>query len=365
MLMFFNKKVQIKHLCISAIGLGLIGCDASSANTEQVVQSQPSSVIVFDHSEIATPIKTMPEHHFFGRVQGGESYNMALFVDGRIERVLVKEGQIVNSGDVLATLYSPNLAQRVTSRESSYESAKAVLHQAKIQQQRSSELVRKKLQPNAVLDDAQRALKVATQQVNNALAQLEEAKNQQKETQLVAPQAGVIGKLYSRSGDYISAGENIVRFESSETQKVVFSLPERIAISLPKTKNVQVSFPSINTTTLGIVTEKSLPNLGQPALFEVTVTLPKSSYENLGITAQLHVPISSDRLYKVSHSALRYDQSNRAYLLSAAENNTLPVSVIAVEKDGVLITSSNPLLQPISRVSEIINPLNLAALDKR
>ena len=363
--MFFNKKVQIKHLCISAIGLGLIGCDASSADTEQVVQSQPSSVIVFDHSEIATPIKTMPEHHFFGRVQGGESYNMALFVDGRIERVLVKEGQIVNSGDVLATLYSPNLAQRVTSRESSYESAKAVLHQAKIQQQRSSELVRKKLQPNAVLDDAQRALKVATQQVNNALAQLEEAKNQQKETQLVAPQAGVIGKLYSRSGDYISAGENIVRFESSETQKVVFSLPERIAISLPKTKNVQVSFPSINTTTLGIVTEKSLPNLGQPALFEVTVTLPKSSYENLGITAQLHVPISNDRLYKVSHSALRYDQNNRAYLLSAAENNTLPVSVIAVEKDGVLITSSNPLLQPISRVSEIINPLNLAALDKR
>jgi RND family efflux transporter MFP subunit len=363
--MFF-KKLKMKQLYICAIGLSLIGCDANTTTHthNQIVQNQATPITRFDHTEVAMPIKTVPEQHFFGRVQGSESYNMALFVDGRIERVLVKEGQIVNSGDVLATLYSPNLAQRVTSRESRYESAKAILHQAKIQQQRSSELVRKKLQPNAVLDDANRALKVATQEVNNALAQLEEAKNQQRETQLVASQTGVVGKLYSRSGDYINAGENIVRFESSETLKVVFSLPERIAISLPETKQVQVSFPSIKTTLIGTVTEKSLPIIGQPALFEVTVTLPKSNYEYLGVTAKLHVPISDDRLYKVSHSALRYDQNNQAYLLSALENNTLPVTVIAVEKDGVLISSVHTLLQPISLVSEIINPLNLAVLDK-
>ncbi|KAF7771269.1 hypothetical protein PCIT_a4341 [Pseudoalteromonas citrea] len=363
--MSFNNKIQLKHVLLSTVALSLLGCDANSANNEQVVQSQSNSVVVFEHTEMATPIKTMPQHHFFGRVQGSESYNMALFVDGRIERVLVKEGQIVSAGDVLATLYSPSLALRVKSRESGYESAKAILHQAKIQQKRSSELVKQKLQPSAVLEDAERALKVATQQVNNALAQLEEAKNQQRETQLVAPQAGVIGKLYSRAGDYINAGESIVRFESSETQKVVFSLPERIAISLPKTESVQVSFPNLNMTTIGTVTEKSLPNIGQPALFEVTVSLPNGNYEQLGVTAQLHVPISNDRLYKVSHSALRYDPSNRAYLLSAVDYNKLPVTVIAVEKDGVLLTSDKALLHPLSRVSEIINPLNLAVLEKR
>ncbi|MBQ4863638.1 efflux RND transporter periplasmic adaptor subunit [Pseudoalteromonas sp. MMG013] len=362
--MFFNVSV-FKYLYLITACATLIGCNKQPLETETLGDNADKPATIVSDSVYATRVNKVPEQIFYGRVQGYTSYDLALFVDGRIDHVVVREGQLVNKGDVLATLYSPTLSQRVAARDSDYQSAKAVLLQAEAQKKRSTELVRKKLQSDAMLEDAIRALQVAKQQVNNTLAQLNEAQNQQQETQLVARHSGVIAKLYLRGGDYVNSGSNILRFESTERQKVTFSVPERIAIKLESQQQVTITLPNINATFDGHISERSLPSIGELALFDITVSIPDSTPNNVGLTAQLHLPITNQTLYKVVPSALRYDALDQAYLLTADGTTQYPVSVVAIEENGLLVTSTSSLDQPLSLVSETNSQLNLAQLVKR
>jgi HlyD family secretion protein len=152
-----------------------------------------------------------------GRIQPVLQVKISAEVSGEIIDLPVKEGQLVNKGDLLVKIKPEFYIAATNQATASYKSAvasktmaEANLRKAEADFKRNQDLVRHKLVSDSTFDDAQAAYDVAKAQLESAGHQVEVAKanvdsalESLDKTTITAPLSGTISRLNSRLGERV------------------------------------------------------------------------------------------------------------------------------------------------------------------
>jgi RND family efflux transporter MFP subunit len=134
---------------------------------------------------------------------------LAAEVDGVATDVLVRPGEAVKAGQVLARLDARELHDRLQASAASLERAKAELKLAEKNHTRSSDLLKQNfISPNSH-DATENQFAVAQAQVKVEEAQLAIAQNTQNHATIRAPYAGVISDRYIDAGSRVAIGQKM------------------------------------------------------------------------------------------------------------------------------------------------------------
>jgi HlyD family secretion protein len=152
-----------------------------------------------------------------GKIQPVVQVKISAEVSGEIIEMPIKEGQLVQKGDLLVKI-KPDfyVAQRnqaeaaFKSSEAGQAGAEAGLRKAEAEYKRTTELARQKLVPESTFDEVRAAYDVAIAQLTNSFHQVEMARaslasadESLSKTTITSPLTGTISKLNSQLGERV------------------------------------------------------------------------------------------------------------------------------------------------------------------
>jgi membrane fusion protein (multidrug efflux system) len=204
-------------------------------------------------------------------------------VPGILERVLVKEGNKVKKGQLLAVIKDGGMSQQLQQLESQAALSQTVF-------ERQERLWAQKI--GSEIEFLQAKTNYTSQK--NAVEQL---KNQLEKTNITAPFDGTIDVVYKEEGTVVAPGQGaeVFRILNLENMYVEAEVPENYVSSITKGKKVQVHFPIlgktinssvrqvgnfINPNNRSFKVEIDVPNPKKDIKPNLTVQLKINDYEN-------------------------------------------------------------------------------------
>ena len=131
-------------------------------------------------------------------------------MDGRIDRLLVEEGDVVKAGAVVAVLDTNELAAQVLQAEGTLLAAQANLEQAELDLRRTEPLARQGAVSAQALDAARIKRDLNIGQVRSAEGNMALLKARLDNANIVAPRDGTVVKRIVQAGSYTKAGSAII-----------------------------------------------------------------------------------------------------------------------------------------------------------
>ncbi len=141
-----------------------------------------------------------------------------------VKEILVREGDAVHAGQVLAQLDTAQLAARLAQKISTRDSAKAQFEMAEKNRTTNHELLEKKFISQNAFDNFDSTYKANHATLEAASAEVDVARIDLNQATVVAPISGIIGKRYIKVGEKTSVdGQlfSIVDLDSLEFQALV------------------------------------------------------------------------------------------------------------------------------------------------
>ncbi|MBR1494608.1 MAG: efflux RND transporter periplasmic adaptor subunit [Acidaminococcaceae bacterium] len=218
----------------------------------------------------------IPKFRFSGTLDPVWQADVAAKVEGRIEKVLVEEGQAVTAGQPLVVLEQEDTAAGVMNAKGTYLDAKTSYEKARMDVQRFEALYEKGAVSKEALDNVRFALENARGKLDAARGNLNSAESALGGTTVTTPRSGIIQKRYFQEGYYAKEGTALFNIADISTLQAKIDIPEGYVNSVAVGGQVEFTIPSMrgeNKKVRGIITRIS-PVAVQPArTFEAEVTV--------------------------------------------------------------------------------------------
>ncbi len=217
------RKVLIMVLCVAAgwylkarLTPQMGGMAGMSGGTPYVLTQQVKTADV------------SPKRSYIGRVEAIKSVDLKPQITGYVEKVLFKEGSLVNEGDILFIIEQKRYLANVELRQAELDSAKANLVKTERDYKRQKSLSKQNYASKATLDTSESNYLQAKAAVAQAEANLELAKIDLDYTEIKAPFTGYIGKANITEGNYVtSSSDNLARIVQVSPIRVAFSVTDK------------------------------------------------------------------------------------------------------------------------------------------
>ncbi len=147
---------------------------------------------------------------FVGRVKAIEKVELRARVEGFLEKVLFREGQDVKAGELLYQIEKVQFQAAVDQAKANLAVAEAALTNAKVEYERSLELVKRNFTPQSQVDTNKAALDSATGRVMQAKAALTQAQVNLDYTDIRAPIDGRIGRTAYTVGNLVNPASGVL-----------------------------------------------------------------------------------------------------------------------------------------------------------
>lgn len=218
-----GKFTLIISIAVFTAALVILLMTAGFGNATQTPEARlpvaVSTGTVTIQSGFETPINV------FGLVESPKATSVSFDVAGQVTRVLVEEGDVVSKGDILAQQDIQRLNARKRELQAAIERANADLALAKVNSDRTTSLVERKLESAQRLDEAKASLNVAKAQVSEMQAALESLKVELEKTTLISPYDGVVNRRFFDEGSVVSAGSPVFGITSIDNYQARFAVP--------------------------------------------------------------------------------------------------------------------------------------------
>jgi RND family efflux transporter MFP subunit len=223
-----------------------------------------------------------------GQIRARDEINLAFRIDGKLLERTVNLGDRINVGRLVARLDSQNEQNALQGADADIAAAQAAFAQAEKLEARQADLLRRNITSRAVYDQALQQLQTAQAQLDSAQARHRTNHNRLKFTELETEVGGIVTAKGAEPGEFVRAGQMIVKVAREHNKDAVFELPAQLALSgrVPMDPIIHVALvdnPNIKTT--GRIREVSPQADPVTRLFPVKVGLDNPPPEFfLGVT---------------------------------------------------------------------------------
>lgn len=328
------NRSKIMILC-GALFFSLFGC--SDNNTEPTIKPlRPVRTIII---EVPISGRTM---EYTAVVDASQKADLSFKVPGEIVQLLVKQGDEVKEGQVLAKLNDKDFKLKLAEAQSYFDKAKA-------DYERGSNLVERNVISKADFDNL-------TSLFTTGSTQLEGAQNNLDYTRLLASFDGVIAKKYTEKFQEVNAKQPVFALHNIRQVHLIIDVPESVIIQIPRndtSRKTVVIFDDIPGQVFpAIFKEVSLQADEITKTYEVTFIMDNPINHTIlpGMTAILRGTQklkSSDvekRFFLPSNSVLKDSSGNFVYIVEAVEEGKgvikkMPVDIGEITNQGIEVFS--------------------------
>ncbi|PID44497.1 MAG: hypothetical protein CR981_01335 [Proteobacteria bacterium] len=167
-----------------------------------------------------------------GIIEPWTRLELASKISGTIEEILVREGDTVNKGDIIARIES-------TDYRIALERADAVYKQKKADYERDKRVHAQGAIPKAELDARETSMQIAK-------ADLDNARLMYNRCRITAPIDGVIGKLNAKIGLFLGRGDPVASILQIDRLKAVIGIPESDISPVKSLNQVPLTIQALN-----------------------------------------------------------------------------------------------------------------------
>lgn len=334
-------------VCLLAVSSAVLsGCHSTESATPAAPQTVPARVVESRQKDAPTFLRVT------GSLHAHQSAAISAQVMGRIEQVLVHEGDSVRAGQTLVVLDDAALRAAAEQAEASLKAARNQQTAAQAEAalasstlQRFKQLQSEKSVSPQEMDEVARRAESAAARLEAMRAQTEAAKAQESNTRillgyarLLAPFAGSITARMLDPGSMAAAGVPILQVESAGPLQLQVNVDESAIASIHKGMRIAVDLAGASS---GVVSE--IVPAADPAThsFVVKIDLNASSLLRAGMYGTADIVTGAHPAVLVPQSALVQRGSlNCAYVLDTNGIAQLrSVTTGAVQGDLVEILS--------------------------
>lgn len=227
---------------------------------------------------------------FSGAAKSSKTSNLSFKVNGKIDQIKVKVGDLVRRNQLIAVLdptdYNIQLDEAIAqlrSAETQVKSSDTQLNNAKSTYLRIERLY----ENNSVslseyegaktnYEAAQSSSEAAKAQVALAQKQVQAGRNQVNYTRLTAPYQGIITQVLVEENELVSTGAPIVNISSDASIEVEVGVPESFIGRVGKGQQVQVSYSAIKDKFFNGTVEEVGYSTAGGATYPVTIRCGKA-----------------------------------------------------------------------------------------
>ncbi|MEL6622567.1 MAG: efflux RND transporter periplasmic adaptor subunit [Pseudomonadota bacterium] len=222
---------------------------------------------------------------YTGTVRATDRAQLSFEATGDIAAILVKVGDTVKAGDVLAKLDDTPLKLAVAEREAGVAEARAVLEEARADFRRQKRLFDRKVIASARLERAQLSLSTAQSRLKSAEASRKTAEDSLSSAVLRAPFNARVSAQLREASEIAIAGNPVIEVEGlTSGRELVVNLPEDVVSRIDLGDTFQLDTKDDTAT----VTEIGSRARGA-ATFPVTLALQTSIPVMTGATRSVRV----------------------------------------------------------------------------
>ncbi|WP_111412521.1 efflux RND transporter periplasmic adaptor subunit [Billgrantia lactosivorans] len=217
----------------------LAGCDAAPAQVARGEAPLPGVRV----AEVRLSQDAV-RYRFPGTVRASERASPAFLHGGVLQQRHVTRGQRVEQGEALATLHNPAMAPTLAAAEARVRELDASLSRLGRDVERARALRERNLSAAEELDRLRAEREATAQAREQALAQRDEARAQLDELTLRAPFAAEVTDLEAEPGDFVAAGQAILKLAGVAGREVEIRVPGALAARLEPGQEATLTSPS-------------------------------------------------------------------------------------------------------------------------
>lgn len=268
----------------------LAGCHGNDASKPATVESVTAQVVVSGQQQVPAMVRAT------GTVHARQTAVISAQVVGRIQQVLVHEGDTVRAGQTLAVLDGATLHSQVAQAQAGVKAAEnqqaAAESNAKLATstlERYKQLQAQKSVSPQEMDEVARRAEAAAAQVDAVRAQTEAAKAQESGartmlgyTRLVAPYSGIVTARMADPGTLASPGVPLMQIDQAGVLQLEATVDQSVIGVVHKGMKTPVS---IDGTSVAMGTVQEIVPAADPGShsFVVKIDLPSSSQLHAGM----------------------------------------------------------------------------------
>lgn len=319
-------------------GLLLVAGCVDSSTAEQSVA--PRSVRV---GEVQSQ-RSARELRISGITRASQRATLAFLVAGTLSERPVDLGQSVKAGEVVGRIYNPALGPAVAANEARVRELDSRLEQLDRDVRRSEELRDRNLISEQELERVRTDLSSTRASRDLALANLAEARNQLQESSLKAPFDGSVDGVFFEVGEYVAAGQPVMRLSGSGRIEVELEIPETLITRFLPGREVTLTLPFLDQRSVaGEVVHVGDAGGEAGGLFPVEIELEDARDLRPGLTAELVLQLSGASNMVVPLAAILDPGTGRPRVFRASGGRVEPVFVEVGQLYGDHVAVSGPL----------------------
>ena len=201
--------------------MNLASCAPSHSAEDPRTVAPLAEVVLVQPAEIG-------ERAFTGVVSARVQSSLGFRVPGKVIERLVDTGQGVHQGQPLMRLDRTDYAHGITTQVGNVDAARARLQQAAADEARYSGLVSSGAVSQSAYDQVKAAADSARALLSAAEAQLKVAQDEGAYATLVADADGTVVETLAEPGQFVSAGQIVVRVARAGAREAAVNLPETL-----------------------------------------------------------------------------------------------------------------------------------------
>jgi membrane fusion protein, multidrug efflux system len=168
-----------------------------------------------------------------------ESIDVRARLEGDVSTVVVREGQYVHAGDLLASFEAIEMQSAAQSAIADRSSAQTDLQTAVWNLEQTQELFKAGAVPERDVRAAQQAVSSSRARLAAAESRLRSASNTSRDTRVIAPVSGTIEKRFVERGEHLSRGAQMFTLVRNDILELAAAVPEKRASVIRQGQPVQ------------------------------------------------------------------------------------------------------------------------------
>ncbi len=186
-----------------------------------------------------------PAYRAEGVVEAVRQTVVAAQVAGPITELLVKPGDSVRAGQVLARIDARAANQAVAASRAQVEAARATLAVAARDYARQQQLFQQKYISQSSLDQAEAQFKQSQANANALIAQADASHTQSSWYAVLAPYAGLVAEVPVSVGDMAMPGRALATVYDPTALRVLVTAPQQMTTRLASAQSIVIDIPGL------------------------------------------------------------------------------------------------------------------------